>query len=126
MNSYLMQLWTLVDNGLEEFHTVLAAERRESADHFMYETGKTPPIYISPVSDLLDDLRRKVLRCPANGGGAFFVLQYLGEPKICEFDVSALINDHIFRLEAECCDAYSRYMTLCLCNAYKASTICAA
>ena len=103
-----MQLGTLVDDGLEELHAVLAAEGREAADHLVDEAGKTPPIDIRPVADLLDDLRREVLGRPADGGGAFLVLKDLREAEVRELDVPVLIDDHIFRLEAECCDAYSR------------------
>lgn len=121
-----MQLRALVHDGLEELHTILAAEWRKPTYHLVDETRQAPPIHIGPMPNLLDDLRGKVLWGTADGGGAFFVLKDLGESEVRKFDVSVLVDDHILRLEAECCDAYSRYMTLCLCNASRASTICAA
>ncbi len=34
----------IINNILKEFHSIIILEWRETSEHFMYETTKTPPI----------------------------------------------------------------------------------
>lgn len=77
-----MQLRTLVDDRLKQLHAILTAKRRKPANHLVYKTRQAPPIDISPMPDLLNNLRGEILRRPANRRGAFLVLKYLRQPKI--------------------------------------------
>ena len=77
------------------------------------------------MAHFFDDLWRQIFWSSADGCSCLFILKYLGQSEIGEFDVSDAINDDVFRFEARWGWSYSRYMTLFLCSVSSASTICA-
>lgn len=97
---YLGKIWVFVDDGLEQFHSVLTSKRRESSDHLMEKTAQAPPIHIHSMSHLLHDFWREVLRSPADRVGSLLVLQDLAQPEVSKLDVSDSINDDIFWFKA--------------------------
>jgi hypothetical protein len=65
----------------------------------MEQTSQAPPVDISPMPHLPDDLGSEVLRRAADGIGGLFVLKDLGKSKVGELDVAHAVNDDVFWLE---------------------------
>lgn len=97
---YVGDLKRVIEDGFEEIQPVLAAEGRESGDHFIDDTAETPPVDSLIMSLLLDDLGRQVFGSAADGHGLFvFEIEGAGESKVSHLDVPHLIQQDILRLE---------------------------
>ena len=78
--------------------------RREAAQHLENQHTQSIPIDTLVISLLLHDFRREVVRCPAERPR--HVRAELRESKVRDFDVSVVIQEHVFRLEVSVDDVH--------------------
>ena len=91
----------LVEDGLEEFESVLAFEGREAGDHFVNDASETPPVYAFAVSLFLDHFGGEVLGGPANRHRLFVLVeQGLAQSEVGHLDVPAAVEQHVLGFEA--------------------------
>ena len=75
-------------NLLINAERVLGVEGRVAGQHLVYEDAERPPVHTGVVALGLDDLRRQVLRGPAQGPRP--VRDLLGEPEVSYYQMSLL------------------------------------
>lgn len=90
----------MVEDGFEEFHSVLAAKGGKTGDHLVDDAAEAPPVDCSVVALLFDNLGSQVFRGAADRH-CFLILKVEGpgQSKICKFYVACLIKQHILRLQ---------------------------
>ena len=67
--------------------------------HLIYQYSQGPPIDCHVMASVLDDLWGKVLGSPAQCPGLLVVWQTLGKTEICQFYMTALIDQEVFWLQ---------------------------
>ena len=88
---------------------MLDEERRESNNHLEDDIAQSPPIIgKTDVIAFLKKLRREVFWGSSNRIRPLYLADSATQPKINKFDEAFLINEDIFRFEAECEHLYSR------------------
>lgn len=86
---------------IKQLRPVFGVERRQSDHHFVDERTQAPPIHWFPMSLLVKDLRREVLRRSADGVSIIVSDIHLGEPEVSQSEISVLIDKDILRFQAE-------------------------
>ncbi len=89
---YIGNLKRLVEDRLEEFHSVLTAEWRKPCHHLLYYATQTPPINTLIMTLLLYHLRSQVLRCTTHRHSFLvFEVESATQSKISQFDIPIFV-----------------------------------
>ena len=86
------------ENVFVDSHGVLIVEWIDSGVHFVDKDSQSPPVDGFSVALIQDDFWGDVFGGSTNGEGSAFV-QYFGEPKIGEFEVTIVGDEKIFGFE---------------------------
>ena len=81
-------------------------ERRAASQHLVEQDTQGPPVNREPVVLRPEDLRRDVVRCPAEcGGGVALADPFLAHPVVGELDVTLVVEEDVVQLEIPADDA---------------------
>lgn len=72
-----------------------------ACDHFIDEAAKAPPVDTFVVALPVDDFGCQILGSSTNRFSHFVVFDDFRKSEVCEFDISLLVEQDVFRLEAE-------------------------
>lgn len=73
---------------LVDVHWVIIGEGVDSSIHFINQNPQSPPVYRFSMTLILKNLWSQIFRSPTQGESS--ILDYLCEPKVCQFQVPIL------------------------------------
>jgi len=74
-------------------------ERRSPGHHFINKDPERPPVDCKAVAFHVQNFWRQILSSSTKRLGILIWLEELGQPEICQFNVSLLIHQNVFRFQ---------------------------
>ena len=91
-------------------------EGRAAGQHLVEQDPQSPPVYREPVVLRPEDLRRDVVRCPAEcGGGVALADPFLAHPVVGKLDVTLVVKEDVVQLQISIND--SSFVEIIQCQA---------
>ena len=107
---YVRNLKRLVEDGLEQLHSVLTAEWRETCDHLVYYAPQAPPVDCLVMALLFYYLWSQILRGSTDRHRLLILeVQRPRQPKVSKLDIARFIKKYIFGFQAKIKQRHTPY-----------------